>query len=75
MRQNNELPLAIWEPSTEDVGRFPLQAPAGDGTAGKENRSTAPRAAFMSAHSLPPWASMIDREIDSPIPTPFDFVV
>ena len=29
----------------------------------------------MSAHSRPPWASMIDRQIDSPIPTPLDFVV
>ncbi len=42
---------------------------------GKVNRNTAPCDAFMSAHSRPPWASMIDRQIDSPIPTPLDFVV
>jgi hypothetical protein len=42
---------------------------------GKVNRNTAPRGAFASAHSRPPWASMIDRQIDSPIPTPLDFVV
>jgi hypothetical protein len=42
---------------------------------GKVNRNTAPRDAFMSAHSRPPWASMIERQIDSPIPTPLDFVV
>jgi len=42
---------------------------------GKVNRNTAPQDAFMSAHSRPPWAWMIDRQIDSPIPTPLDFVV
>jgi hypothetical protein len=42
---------------------------------GKVNRNTAPRDAFMSAHSRPPWALMIDRQIDSPIPTPLGFVV
>jgi hypothetical protein len=44
-------------------------------TAGKVNRNIAPGGSFASAHSRPPWASMIDRQIDSPIPTPRDFVV
>ena len=43
--------------------------------AGKVNLNTAPRGIFTSAHSRPPWALMIDRQIDSPIPTPLDFVV
>jgi len=42
---------------------------------GKVNRNAAPLGSFASAHSRPPWASMIDRQIDSPIPTPLDFVV
>ena len=44
-------------------------------TPGKVNRNTAPRGSFASVHNRPPWASMIDRQIDSPIPTPLDFVV
>jgi hypothetical protein len=42
---------------------------------GNVNRNTAPRGAFTSAHNRPSWAWMIDRQIDSPIPTPLDFVV
>jgi len=42
---------------------------------GKVNWNTAPRGLFASAHSRPPWASMIDRQIDSPIPVPLDLVV
>jgi hypothetical protein len=42
---------------------------------GKLNWNAAPRGSFASAHSRPPWASMMDRQIDSPIPTPLDFVV
>jgi hypothetical protein len=42
---------------------------------GKVNWNTAPRGSFASAHSRPPWASMIDRQIDSPIPVPPVFVV
>jgi hypothetical protein len=44
-------------------------------TAGKVNLNTAPRGSFASAHSRPSWASMIDRQIDSPIPVPLDLVV
>lgn len=39
------------------------------------NRNAAPRSAFASAHSRPPCESMMDRQIDRPIPTPLDFVV
>ena len=42
---------------------------------GKVNRNTAPRGSFSSTHSRPPCAPMMDRQIDSPIPTPLDFVV
>src|SRR5262245_21993034 len=44
-------------------------------TPGSVNRNTAPLGSFLSAHSRPPWPSMIDRQIDSPIPTPLDLVV
>ena len=33
-----------------------------------------PLDSFASANTRPPWASMIDQQIDSPIPTPLDFV-
>jgi hypothetical protein len=42
---------------------------------GKVNANTAPRGSFASAQSRPPWASMIDRQIDSPVPVPLDLVV
>jgi hypothetical protein len=45
------------------------------GTAGRVNRNTAPRGSLASAHSRPPWALMMERQIDSPIPMPLDFVV
>jgi len=44
-------------------------------TLGKVNRNTAPRGFFVSAQSRPPWARTMDRQIDSPIPTPLDFVL
>jgi len=30
---------------------------------------------FAVAHSRPPWASIIERQIESPIPMPLDLVV
>jgi hypothetical protein len=33
-----------------------------------------PLDSFASANTRPQWASMIDQQIDSPIPTPLDFV-
>ena len=42
---------------------------------GRVNWNTVPQGSFAVAHSRPPWASMIDRQIDRPIPTPLDFVV
>jgi hypothetical protein len=38
------------------------------------NWKTAPRGSFGLAHNRPPFASMIDLHIDSPIPKPPDFV-
>jgi hypothetical protein len=35
----------------------------------------APWGTFAVAHSRPPWASMIERQIESPIPMPLDLVV
>jgi hypothetical protein len=41
---------------------------------GRVNWNTAPRGSF-AAHNRPPWASMMDRQIASPIPTPLNFEV
>src|SRR6516164_5158880 len=35
----------------------------------------APRGRLGVTHNRPPWASIIDRQIDSPIPMPCDLVV
>jgi hypothetical protein len=45
------------------------------GALGILKRNTVPWGAFSSAHKRPPWESMMDRQIDSPIPTPLGFVV
>src|SRR5262249_41645090 len=42
---------------------------------GKVNLNAAPRGLLASAHRRPPWASMMDRQIDSPMPVPLGFVV
>lgn len=39
------------------------------------NRKTAPSGLFGATHNRPSWASMIERQIDRPIPIPPDFVV
>ncbi len=44
-------------------------------SAGSVNWKTAPRGVPELAHSLPPWASTIERQIDSPIPNPLVLVV
>src|SRR5262249_21741150 len=43
--------------------------------AGRLKRKIAPRGELCIAHSFPPWASTIEREIASPMPSPWDFVV
>ena len=43
--------------------------------AGNVNWKTAPRGRFALAHNRPPCASMIERQMDSPIPKPVDLVV
>lgn len=45
------------------------------GAAGNVNSKLAPWGAFTVAHNRPPCASMMDREIDRPIPRPPGFVV
>src|SRR6202795_140375 len=42
---------------------------------GRLNRKTAPWGTFAVAHIRPPCASMIERQIDSPMPLPLDLVV
>src|SRR6266705_749456 len=44
-------------------------------SAGIVNLKRAPRGSHLVAHSRPPWVSIIDRQIERPIPTPLDFVV
>ena len=38
-------------------------------------RKVAPPEALVSAHIRPPWASMIERLMESPTPMPVSFVV
>ena len=45
------------------------------GWADTVNSKVAPWGTFALAHRRPPCASMIDRQIDRPIPKPPDFVV
>jgi hypothetical protein len=45
------------------------------GWADTVNSNVAPRGTFALAHNRPPCASMIERQIDRPIPMPADFVV
>src|SRR5882757_7148490 len=42
---------------------------------GRVNCNVAPWGRFAVAQSRPPWASMIERQIESPIPMPLDLVV
>jgi PAS domain S-box-containing protein len=42
---------------------------------GTENAKVAPGPSFATAHSRPPWASMIERLTESPIPIPSGLVV
>jgi hypothetical protein len=44
-------------------------------TVGTVNWKTVPDGSIASAQSRPPWASMMERQIDSPIPIPLRFVV
>jgi len=53
---------------------LPLQ-PASEVTAGSANWKTAPRGWFGMTQIRPPWATGIERLMDSPIPIPSDFVV
>lgn len=41
----------------------------------RTNWNTEPRGVLGKTDSMPSWASMIDRQIDSPIPMPPDLVV
>ena len=55
--------------------RYPSKSVSYPPLAGRLKRKIAPRGEFFIAHSFPPWASMIEREIASPMPIPSDFVV
>jgi hypothetical protein len=43
--------------------------------ASRTNRKTAPSGMLGLTYNRPLWASIIDRQIDRPMPTPSDFVV
>lgn len=60
-------------PETVNYGR--QNAARRSRSAGSVNWKTAPRGVPELAHSLPPWASTIERQIDSPIPNPLVLVV
>src|SRR5262245_10885390 len=45
------------------------------GDAGRKNRNVAPPLGLFSATMVPPWASTIERQIESPSPTPCFLVV
>src|SRR5215210_9006194 len=54
----------------------PQTTPAGfTASARRTNRKIEPRGALGTTDNMPPWASMIDRQIERPIPIPPDFVV
>src|ERR1700675_3965884 len=42
---------------------------------GRVNCNVAPWGTFAVAHNRPPWASMIERQTEGPIPMPLDLVV
>src|ERR1700686_614302 len=42
---------------------------------GSVNWKVAPRSELAAAHRRPPWDSIMDRLIDSPMPVPWDLVV
>src|ERR1700722_19177352 len=46
-----------------------------DGTPGAVNWKTVPHGTRGDAQKRPPWDSMIDRQIESPMPMPSGFVV
>src|SRR5260221_2203378 len=56
------------------LGRGLGQEPFG-AAVGTMNWKTAPRGDCGDAQRRPPWASTIDRQIDSPMPMPLGFVV
>ena len=73
---------AFWEAVTSNAINPPAQPPScpddvcsGYGCTGVKNLKIAPRGSFASTHNRPPCASMIERQIDRPIPKPVGLVV
>ena len=56
-------------------GLGPTNYAARSRSAGNVNVKTAPRGSPAATHNRPSCASMIERQIDRPIPSPLDFVV
>src|SRR5262249_43809279 len=65
-------PLFSWGVQTPPPMRSSVAASA-DG--GIENKKVVPGPSFASAHSLPPWLSMMERLTDRPMPMPSLLVV
>ena len=51
------------------------QVPSDCSSIGSITQKTAPRGSFAVAQSRPPCASTIERQINNPMPEPFDLVV
>src|SRR6185295_2722767 len=70
---------SLARPSDRDECRRLRSWPAAHSTfsflRGSENWKAAPRGGFGATHSRPPCASMIERQIQSPIPMPSGLVV
>src|SRR5260370_15416838 len=67
------VPVCVYNPRLLVVTGGELTVSSRSG--GRVNWNTAPRGSFAVAHSRPPCALMIDRQIDSPMPIPPAFVV
>src|SRR5712664_3028261 len=79
-RAGNEIPSArpLSRRSPLFVQDHEVQAWIGNAVSaftGRVNCNVAPWGTFAVAHSRPPWASTIERQIESPIPMPLGLVV
>lgn len=81
-RQETEQALAkMWHAAKRNdarphrASRLERLAHPGSSLSGTVKLSVAPPSELLAAESRPPWASIKERAIDSPMPSPDDFVV